>query len=115
MMFLAILCGSARAHEGYAGLSDPVTGNGCCGGNDCAPVPLDVDWVTPVEGGYQVNLTVEQAKMFNPEATKAISEIVPEARVLTALGKTKSQPSPALYHICIWGNKLKCLFVVSST
>lgn len=112
-MFLVIWCGLAHAHEGYAGMRDPVTGNGCCGGNDCAPVPLDVDWVHPVQDGFLVDLTVEQAKLFNKDSTIPIHVMVPFARVLTSLNEATG--SPALYHICIWNDTLKCLFVVSST
>lgn len=107
------LVAPANAHEGYAGITDPVSGYSCCGGNDCAPVPLDVDWVTPVKDGFQVNLTLEQAQLFNANATLPIHEMVPFARVLTSLNKATG--SPSLYHICVWGNTLKCLFVVSST
>jgi len=36
---LIVLCtSSARAHDWYTGLVDPVTGYSCCGGYDCHPV-----------------------------------------------------------------------------
>lgn len=107
------LVAPANAHEGYLGMRDPVTNNGCCGGEDCAPVPLDVGWVTPVQDGFQVDLTAEQAQLFNKNSKLPIHAMVPFARVLTSLSKATG--SPSLYHICIVNDQLRCLFVVSST
>ena len=101
---------TAEAHGHYTGRTDPVTGNGCCGGNDCAPVPLAANWVRPVADGFQVTLTVEQARAVNPNAELPINVIVPWSRVMTLTGGP-----PAIYHLCIWDSQLKCLFVASST
>ena len=40
----------AAAHGWYTETSDPVTGFGCCGGNECAPIQ-DTD-VRTLQGGY---------------------------------------------------------------
>lgn len=99
----------AEAHEWYSGKRDPVTTIGCCGGSDCAPVPLDVDWVRPVAEGYRVTLTVEQAHNFNAHVTMPIDEIIPWARVQIVDPKKYEGPQ-AIYHICINGNQIRCLF-----
>lgn len=107
---------SAFAHESYTGRNDPVTTLGCCGGSDCAPVPLDADYVQPVKEGYRVTLTVEQAQHFNKYASQPIDVVVPWRRVMV-IGTTLKPyiGQPALYHICIVTNQLRCLFATPGT
>lgn len=96
--------------------ADPVTNLGCCGGNDCAPVPLDAEFVQPTVEGYRVTLTLEQARLFNKGAMLPIDEIVPWNRVMV-IG-TDIVPytgKPAFYHICIYFSKLRCLFASPGT
>lgn len=47
---LAVVSTGAIAHEWYTGKTDPVTGFGCCGGSECAPIP--VSEVKEMPGGY---------------------------------------------------------------
>lgn len=106
----------AYAHESYTGRNDPVTTLGCCGGGDCAPVPLDADWVQPVAQGYRVTLTVEQAMTFNKYATQPIDTIIPWKRVMViGTDRKPYMGPPALYHICIVNNQLQCLFASPGT
>lgn len=100
-------------HEWYLGRTDPTSGNSCCGGGDCAPVPLDADWVNPVEGGFQVTMSLMEARLVNENMKKGVDVLVPWERVML-LSAGKDAPV-AIYHICLWGDSLKCLFVVPST
>lgn len=107
---------SVFAHESYTGRNDPVTTLGCCGGSDCAPVPLTADWVQPVKEGYRVTLTVEQAQHFNKYASRPIDVVVPYSRVMVIGTVLKPYTGPpALYHICIVTNQLRCLFATPGT
>lgn len=114
-MFVALmfLASHPYAHEGYTGTNDPVTKQGCCGGNDCAPVPLDADWVQPVSDGFRVVLSAEQAKTFNKNALLPIDMVVTWDRVM-AVTVAYNGP-PAIYHICIVADEVRCLFVATST
>jgi hypothetical protein len=38
---VSLCTSSAVAHDWYTGLVDPITGNSCCGGQDCRPVPRE--------------------------------------------------------------------------
>lgn len=93
MVLLAALTVEAGAHEWYSSTTDPVTRGGCCGGSDCNVLPDGS--VTEVQGGYRVELTLDQAKAINPKAESGIGAFVPRERF---------QPSPdSKFHACIWG------------
>lgn len=106
----------SHAHDWYKDLHNS-TGGSCCSGNDCAPVPLDAEWVNPTPDGYHVTLTVEQAKLINPEASTSINVVVPYSKVMSpplkAMEEMRNQ-KPALYHLCIAPrvNIVYCLFAV---
>lgn len=108
------LAAPAHAHDWYKDHHDPITGFTCCGGDeDCAPVPLDADWVRPVEGGFQVTMTAEQAHAINKNMTMPVNAFIPWARVMSPPADAGGYGHvPALYHVCVWGNGLKCMFVV---
>jgi hypothetical protein len=107
---MAFCASYVQAHEWYSNRSDPASKMGCCGGSDCAPVPIDADWVQPVSNGLHVVLTLEQAKTFNIRTGAVIDEVVPWSRVM-ALSAGYNGP-PAFYHICIVGDELRCVFAV---
>lgn len=115
-LILSHLATKVEAHESYTGRNDPVTTLGCCGGDDCAPIPLDVDWVRPVAEGYRVTLTVEQAMTINKHVTQPIDVIIPWNRAMSIeTSKVKYSGPPAIYHICIVTNQVRCLFAAPST
>ena len=107
------LIGQAKAHEWYARTN-------CCNGKDCAPVPLDAGWVVLEEHGYQITLTLEQAKLVNPDSSVPINAFIPWRDV-----RVKSPPAlrpgetygETIYHLCIAANSnnVRCLFVVPGT
>lgn len=107
LLFLALLWWAwpSHAHEWYKN-------TGCCSGSDCAAVPLDADWVQPTKGGYQVDLTAEQAALINPEAHLPVHEFIEGTRV--RMPPAKAMGDPALYHLCIPSgfSGVYCLFVV---
>lgn len=70
---------TAKAHDWYSSTSDPVWQSSCCGGHDCAPV--DAEWVTEAPGGYQLKMTIEQARTVNPSASEPVDAFVPWSRV----------------------------------
>lgn len=107
----------AEAHDWYKDLRNP-KGSSCCSGTDCAPVPLDADWVRPTRDGYRVTLTVEQARTINPDAQYPFNAMVPWSQVMApppkAMTEMRGEP-PALYHLCIAAyspNTIYCLFAV---
>lgn len=102
----------AYAHDWYSRTN-------CCNGSDCAPVPLDAEWVTMEANGYRVFLTVEQAKLVNPEATYPINELIPwhsnKIRVPPVL-KAGETYGKTIYHLCIsTTGTVYCLFPVPVT
>lgn len=93
-LFLGFCPPSAEAHDWYTKKVDPVHKKGCCGGSDCAVLPIDIPGVLTIEReGYRVRLTLEQAKLINPQRKELFDHLIPWDRV---------QPSEDLnYHICI--------------
>lgn len=111
VLALALLTSrGAYAHSWYSRTN-------CCNGNDCAPVPLDSAWVTLEEKGYHIQLTKEQAKLVNPDASQPVNLIIPwgngRIRVPPPL-KPGETYGAHVYHLCIapTGNTVYCLFVV---
>ena len=115
---MLVLAEMAQAHDWYSSTRDPVTTSGCCGGNDCAPVPLDADWVQPVKDGFHVVMTLEQSKKINPYSVAPIDAFVPWSRVQSPPAGISGPP--ALYHVCISAVQrsvrggIYCLFAVPS-
>jgi len=90
LCFLAV---PAFAHSWYSEKTDPVTKRGCCGIRDCNKIVLTPENYTPVDGGFRIRLTEEQAKQINPTRHDALDIFVPDNRV---------QPSETGdYHLCI--------------
>jgi hypothetical protein len=83
----------ALAHSWYSKKVDPVWGNSCCGGNDCAHLVVTPANVTAEADGYRIRLTHEEAKKINPYTTSGIDALVTWDRV---------QPSEdGNWHLCI--------------
>lgn len=79
----------ARSHDWYAGVRNPVTGNGCCGGDDCKPIDVSRVEETATE------FIVDGKWHFN---------------------KDEAMPAQdAQYHACILGGKPRCFFVPINT
>lgn len=111
VVFAKQIIGPAEAHEWY-------TDTGCCGGTDCAAVPIEADWVRPGKDGYRVVLTKEQARQINPNAGFAVDELIPwHSNKLKDFPANVRITSPAVYHLCIPASYsgVYCLFVVPST
>jgi len=91
IVFLAALfwlINEAFSHEFYSGIRNPVTGEGCCGGEHCKPV--DVSRVEETGTEFIVD-----RKWHFP--------------------KDQAMPAPdGQYHACIWGGKPKCFFFPSN-
>ena len=110
---MLLIAEMARAHAWY-------TRTNCCNGNDCAPVPLDAGWVVMEEHGYQITLSLEQAKLVNPDATIPIDVFIPwrDYRIKSPpVLKAGETYGAAIYHLCIpaYSNGVYCLFVVPGT
>lgn len=108
----------AKAHDWYAQRTDPQTNSRCCGGNDCAPVPLDADWIRPAKGGFHVVMTLEETRLVNPNSQAPVDEIVLWNRMQSP--GLDANGIPALYHVCISAypmgtlSRIFCLFAVPS-
>lgn len=114
---MLVIAEMAQAHDWYKDLRSP-KGSSCCSGNDCAPVPIDADWVQPTKDGYRVTLSKEQAQTINPDAQYPFNAVVPWSQVMApppkAMAEMNGKP-PALYHLCIAAyspNTVYCLFAV---
>jgi hypothetical protein len=88
-LFVACLligvAGPAASHDIYTGLLDPLAGTICCGGHDC--FPIGEERVERVNNGWFVQYLGER-------------HFVSAKRAL---------PSPdGKYHICWWGNRVRC-------
>lgn len=112
LVAIALMCatGPALSHDWYSALKDPTTRQGCCGGTDCAQVPqelIDSGAVTPVADGFDVRLTVEQARHFNKSTKTDVVEHVPWARVQPDQSK---DPNGTGYALCIISGTIQCFF-----
>jgi hypothetical protein len=93
LAFLILCVVPASAHSWYSQKSDPVTKQGCCGGQDCREIALSADNFTPEATGFRIRLTAEQSKIINPRRLEPLDILVPFERV---------QPSEdGNYHLCI--------------
>lgn len=107
---LALAAIPAASHDWFAGTKDPVSGSGCCGGDDCAAIPIelfDVGAVVEMKNGYSVKLTLPQARMFNRDTRKPVEDFLPFARV---------QPSKTGgFAMCIYQDRVQCFFAPQNT
>lgn len=99
LIVLALLCLAplfvieARAHEWYSSKKDPVTGQGCCGGNDCARWKINPHSIKAEPDGFHVRLTLEETFAINKYSMAPIDALVIYERV---------QPSEdGDWHLCI--------------
>ena len=87
-LFLAFafiaLFSPAEAHDWYAGIRNPQTGWGCCGGHDCHPI--DVSRVEETKDEFIVD---GKWHFIKDEAMPA---------------------QDGQFHACIWGGKPRCFF-----
>jgi hypothetical protein len=106
---LVITCavGSAQAHGPYAGKVDPAYNNNCCGGSDCATIPSA--WIKEIQDGFNLRMSVDQAKTINPLAMLPVDAVIPHGRVQPSwdsdyhgciFPKDRSQPRGGV--ICFW-------------
>src|SRR4029078_2848367 len=98
LLFAALICliGArlASAHDWYSSTADPVFQSNCCGGHDCAPV--DPSWVSEVQDGYHLTMTLDQARTVNPAAQAPVDAVVPWSRI-------QSPPNADhLFYACIY-------------
>lgn len=106
----------AHAHDWYTSTRDPESRASCCGGHDCAAVPLDADWIQPVADGFHVVMTLEQSRQINPYSQAPVDTVVPWSRV--QVPPPGAETVPALYHLCIAPSQrlirggVYCLFAV---
>lgn len=89
----AILPAPAHAHSWYSKKTDPVWGNSCCGGSDCATWAIRPGSLSAEDDGYRVRLTLEESRKINPYSTHPIDALVTWDRV---------QPSEdGNWHLCV--------------
>lgn len=94
------------AHDWFSELVDPISDAPCCSGPqsinpDCKVIPselLENGAITEMKDGFLVNLTVEQARFFNPQTYAPVREMVPMNRV---------QSAPQ-WGLCIYNNQVQC-------
>ena len=84
VLALVLMLAPVSAHDWYAGIRNPKTGWGCCGGQDCKPV--DVNRVEETKDEFIVD---GKWHFVKDEAM---------------------QSDDGLYHACIWGGKPRCFF-----
>ena len=83
----------AEAHSWYSNKKDPVYGNPCCGGTDCAMMVVSRNVLTAEPGGYHIRLSLEETRKINPFSVAPIDALV---------GWDRIQPSEdGNYHICL--------------
>ena len=115
-VILVLICAAAaikaHSHEHYSASKNPVSGENCCGGSDCAPA--NDAWISMESGGYHVILTTAQVAAVNPRSTLPVDTIVPYNDVLPSFD--------GRFHLCIYEtarqsprNGVICLFVPTST
>jgi hypothetical protein len=93
---------SAFAHDPYTGKVDPVFGNGCCGGADCAILEVEPGMIEGEMDGYRIRLTTEDAQKVNPYRTKPVDTLITWDRI---------QPSwDGNYHLCLRTHDARDIF-----
>lgn len=89
----------AEAHDWYTGTKNPVTGYGCCGGNDCAKIPVTSG--KAITGGYRITLMPGD------------HPLVTRPHIFTVPTKEVQFSQDGEYHVCLYPNEdhLRCVFV----
>lgn len=59
---------SSMAHSWYSEKVDPVYGQSCCGGSDCAAWQIMPGEIEAEADGYRVRLSLERSRMINPNS-----------------------------------------------
>jgi hypothetical protein len=77
----------------YGGKTDPVHGNGCCGGSDCDVLKVEPGMLEGEGDDLRLRMTLEQAKKINPYRTKPVDTIIRHGRVQDSWDGN--------YHVCI--------------
>lgn len=84
---------SSMAHSWYSEKVDPVYGQSCCGGSDCAAWQIMPGEIEAEADGYRVRLSLERSRMINPNSAAPIDALVKWQRV---------QPSEdGNWHLCL--------------
>jgi len=99
--------GKAQAHDWYTGISNPTSGEGCCGGNDCYPLQLE-DFVEKADE-FVITIVVPLAKW--PGWPPGVYRF----RKDSAMPTRHIDDGESGYHACIWGKKARCFFFPSSS
>lgn len=84
----------AHAHGWYVQRSDPVFGNGCCGGNDCDEFKFNGALIEAQADGYRIRLTVKQSQEVNILSSQPVDALVPWSRV--------QESEDGKWHLCIF-------------
>jgi len=86
LALIALLCLSqtANAHSWYSKKVDPVYGNSCCGGIDCAQWVILPGEISAEENGIRVRLSLERTKTINVLSQFPIDALVTWDRVQTS-------------------------------
>jgi hypothetical protein len=94
---LGLLATEALAHSWYSQKRDPIfSTTTCCGGTDCRELPAHAIHPSP-DGSIRVTLTLEEAKLINPNRDEPFDEIIPFERI-----QVSEDGSP---HICLMPRK----------
>ena len=92
-LVLVLTASGATAHSWYSGKVDPVYGQSCCGGNDCAQWVILPGELSAEEDGIRVRLSLERTRKINPISQFPIDALVKWDRV---------QPSEdGNWHLCL--------------
>lgn len=97
------------SHDWFSNLTDPISNAPCCSGPkstnpDCKVIPaelLENGAITETKDGFLVDLTLEQARYFNPQTFSPVREVVPMNRV---------QNAPQ-WGLCIFQGRVQCFMV----
>lgn len=93
LTLLALTATSANAHSWYSKKVDPVYGQSCCGGMDCAQWRILPGELSAEADGIRVRLSLERTREINRLSTAPIDALVTWDRV---------QPSEdGNWHLCI--------------
>jgi hypothetical protein len=111
---IGVLIVRAEAHEWYSMRRDPVTGQSCCGGNDCSRWKIRAGSIKAEKEGFRVVLTLEETFAINPYSQAPIDAVVRYDRVQAS--------EDGDWHLCIsihrrddWIKGVYCLFQPPST
>jgi hypothetical protein len=119
MMFLRLmavalslaLAGQVSAHDWFTDKNNLEGLGRCCGGNDCAEVPMEMiesGAVQPTATGFAVDLSVAQAQHFNKQQSKPVHQDIPSSMVQPS---ESHDPNGSGYALCIYPvDVIRCFF-----